>query len=347
MLYTHDAGGSSPLAPTIWINKQLGRTMKIAVTGANGFVGSNFANHFHSLGHEVVAIVRPDSPLNLLDPDIEVRRTDYQTDLDAALNGVEVLIHNAGAIRTRSFAQMVAANVGTTRWVMEAFNRSETGRRFVYISSQAASHPSRGNEEVSESEPSAPVDWYGRTKLLAERIIKAECAKEWVVARPVPVFGPGEKDFLQLFKAVKAGISFQIGSRDQYLNLIHIDELCAFISLCCTHPQAAGEVFFASNGKTHTHREFMSLSAKLLGKKALNIPIPTPLAVAAFHAGELFETLTGKVTLVNKQKMKELIGVNWVCSIAKARSLLGWDPSPDLEAQLGQTFAWYRDHGWL
>ncbi len=322
--------------------------MKIAVTGANGFVGNNFANHFNSQGHEVVAIVRPDSPLNLLDPDIEVCRTDYQAGLDAALNGVEILIHNAGAIRTRSFAQMVAANVGTTRRVMEAFNRCETGRRIVYISSQAASHPSRGNEEVSESEPSAPVDWYGRSKLLAERIIRAECAREWVVARPVPVFGPGERDFLQIFKAVKAGLSFHIGRREQYLNLIYIDELCSFTELCCIHPRAAGEVFFASNGRTYTHREFMAACAKALGrKKTLDIAIPVPLAVLGFNAGELFESLTGKVSLVNKQKMKELIGVNWVGSIAKARELLGWTPQPDLEANLAKTFAWYKDHGWL
>ncbi|MCB5246873.1 MAG: NAD-dependent epimerase/dehydratase family protein [Candidatus Cloacimonetes bacterium] len=322
--------------------------MKIAVTGANGFVGSNLANHFQRLGHEVVAIVRPKSPVDLIDPAIAIRRTDYQTGLDEALNGVEILIHNAGAIRARSFAQMVAANVGTTRRVMAAFNRSETGRRLVYISSQAASHPSRGNEEVCESEPSAPVDWYGRSKLLAERIIRAECIKEWVVARPVPVYGPGEKDFLQLFKAVKAGISFQIGRREQYLNLIYIDELCAFVELCCTQPQAAGEVFFASNGQTYTHREFMAACAHALGKKqTLNIAIPVPLAVLGFHAGELFEALTGKVTLVNKQKMKELINVNWVCGIAKARKLLGWDPRPDLEANLRKTFAWYREHGWL
>ena len=322
--------------------------MKIAVTGANGFVGSNFANHFHRLGHEVVAIVRPNSAVELLDPAIAIRRTDYQTDLDAALEGVEVLIHNAGAIRTRSFAQMVAANVGATRQLMEAFNRLETARRLVYISSQAASHPSRSNEEVSESEPSAPVDWYGRSKLLAERVIRAGCAKEWVVARPVPVYGPGEKDFLQLYKAVKAGLSFHIGPREQYLNLIYIEELCLFIELCCTHPRAAGEVFFASNGKTYTHREFMAACAQALGrKKTLNIAIPIPLAMAGFYAGELFETLTGKVTLVNKQKMKELINVNWVASIAKARELLGWDPRPDLEANLRKTFAWYREHGWL
>ncbi len=322
--------------------------MKIAVTGANGFVGSNFANHFHRLGHEVVAIVRPHSAANLLDPAIAIRRTDYQTDLDAALEGVEVLIHNAGAIRTRSFAQMVAANVGTTRRLMEAFNRSETARRLVYISSQAASHPSRSNEEVSESEPSAPVDWYGRSKLLAERIIRAECAREWVVARPVPVYGPGEKDFLQIFKAVKAGLSFHIGHQEQYLNLIYIDELCSFIELCCLHPQAAGEVFFASNGQTYTHREFMAACAHALGRrKTLDIAIPIPLAVLGFHAGELFETLTGKVTLVNKQKMRELINVNWVAGIAKARELLGWDPRPDLEANLVKTFAWYRERGWL
>lgn len=321
--------------------------MKIAVTGANGFVGSNFANYFHFRGHEVVAIVRPRSATDLLDPAIEIRRTDYQTGLDEAIRDVEVLIHNAGSVRTHTFEQMVSANVGTTRRVMEAFNRSETGRRFIFISSQAASHPSQGNEPASESEPSAPVDWYGRSKLLAERVIRAECVKEWVVARPVPVFGPGDKDFLQLFKAVKAGISFHIGQREQYINLIHIDELCAFIDLCRTEPNAAGQVFFASTGQTYTHREFMACAAGLLGKKSIDITIPVPLAVAAFQAGDWFEKLTGKVTLLNRQKMKGVINLNWVCSIDKARALLGWDPKLELETALGNTFAWYKEHGWL
>ncbi len=321
--------------------------MKIAVTGANGFVGSNIANHFHTLGHEVIAIVRPHSSLKLLDPAIEIRRTDYQTDLKKAIRGVEVLIHNAGSTRTRSFDQMVAANVGTTRRVMEAFNLSETGRRLVYISSQAASCPSLTNEPVRESDTSSPVNWYGRSKLLAERIIRAECEKESVVVRPVPVYGPGEKDFLQIFKAVKAGVSFHIGSKDQYINLIHIDELCDLISLCCTEAQAAEQVFFASDGETYTQREFMTISARLLGKKSLQITIPVPLAMAGFYVGELFETLTGRVTLLNKQKMKELIKLNWVCSIDKARDLLGWNPRADLEAGLRNTFAWYMEHGWL
>jgi nucleoside-diphosphate-sugar epimerase len=321
--------------------------MKIAVTGANGFVGSNLANYFHSQGWDVTAIVRPHADISALDPGIDVRRTDYETGLEEALAGTEILLHNAGSIRTLTFAEMVSANVATTRRLVDAFNRIPTAKRFIYISSQAASHPSKGNECVNEDEASAPVDWYGRSKALSERIIKTQCSREWTIVRPASVYGPGEKDFLQIFKKIKSGISFQIGSQDQYLSLIHIRELCEFLSLCCTEANAARQVFFASDGETYTHRQFMDLAANLLGVKTVHLTIPTPLAVVAFHAGDLLERVTHRISLINKQKMKELINVNWVCSIAKARNLLGWEPHADLEGNLAATFAWYKDRGWL
>ncbi|MBW6514342.1 MAG: NAD(P)-dependent oxidoreductase [Candidatus Syntrophosphaera sp.] len=323
--------------------------MRIAVTGANGFVGSNLANYFHTLGNDVLAIVRPHSDTSLLDPAIPVFRTDYgsEDELAEALAETEILIHNAGSLRTRTFEQMVAANVVTTRTVLRAFNRSPKGRRLVFISSQAASRPSRGSEQVTEEDPSAPVDWYGRSKLLAERLIRAECVKEWVILRPVPVYGPGERDFFKIFKAVKAGVTFRIGRKEQYLNLIHTDELCVLMGYCCELEQAAGQVFFAADGEVYTHSRFMASVAEILGVKPRDIVIPVPLAVIAFHTGELFERITGRSTLVNKQKMKELVNVNWVCSIDKARKILGWHPQPDLEGNLRKTFDWYRRKGWL
>ncbi len=315
--------------------------MRIAITGANGFVGSNLANYLHNCGHDIIAVIRPKASSRLIDPAIEVRFTNYETGLDKALAGAEVVIHNAGSVRTRTFNDMIAANVGTTRRVLQAFNRSELSRRFIYISSQAASRPSENGKPVSESEPSAPVNWYGRSKLLAERLIRAECEKEWTVLRPVPVYGPGERDFLQVFKALKSGISLQIGLKDQLLNLIHIDDLCSLTEACLENPQAANEIFFAADGETYTQREFMAVSARLLGKKNLHLSVPKPIATAVFSLGDLFEKASGKVGLVNRQKMKEVVGPSWVCGIEKARTLLGWEPGVALEEGLTSTFEWY------
>jgi UDP-glucose 4-epimerase len=323
--------------------------MKIAITGANGFAGSKFANYIHSQGNEVRRIVRPQADLSLLDSNLDIQVTDYNSkeELKRVMEGVDVLIHNAGAVRTHTFMQMIEANVRTTRRVMEAFNAMSEGKRFIYISSQAASHPTKDMELAKEEDPSAPVDWYGKSKLLAEKIIQTECAKEWVIVRPCSIYGPGEKDFYQLFKAVQKGINFHIGRKPQYMNLIYVRELAQFLELCVVKENAAGEIFFASDGEIYTQQEFMRLIAEILAVKTIEIAVPVSLAKAAFYAGEAFEMITGKTTLLNKQKMKEIIDVTWLCSIEKAKSLLGWNPQPNLKGNLSETIKWYKEHNWL
>ncbi|MDD3632816.1 MAG: NAD(P)-dependent oxidoreductase [Candidatus Syntrophosphaera sp.] len=323
--------------------------MKIAITGANGFAGSNFAHYFKSLGYEVTGIVRPQADLSLLDSNLDIQVTDYNSkeELKRVLKGVDVLIHNAGAVRTHTFMQMVEANVGTTRRVMEAFNAMSEGKRFIYISSQAASHPTKDMELAREEDSPNPVDWYGKSKLLAEKIIQTECAKEWVIVRPCSIYGPGEKDFYQVFKAVQKGINFHIGRKPQYMNLIYVRELAQFLELCVVKENAAGEIFFASDGEIYTQQEFMNLIAEILEVKTIEIAVPVSLAKAAFYAGEAFERITGKTTLLNKQKMKEIIDVIWLCSIEKAKRLLGWNPQPDLKGHLSETINWYKEHNWL
>ncbi len=323
--------------------------MRIAVTGANGFVGSNLANYFHTLGWETTAVVRPGADSGQIDPGVQVRPVDYLSpaDLASALANAEIVVHNAGKTRTRSFSEMLAANVVVTRKVLEACNRNPGCQRLIYISSQAASRPTPELRAVSEDESSAPVDWYGRSKALSERIIRAECAQAWTIVRPASVYGPGERDFLQLFKSIKSGVKFSLGSRDQQLSLIHISELCEFLRLCCTSANARNQLFFASDGVAYSQSRFMVLVEELLGKKALTLRIPQPLAKLAGYAGDLAESVTGRTGLVNSQKMKELLGPNWVCSNEKARGLLGWDPVPDLEGKLRQTLDWYIKQGWL
>jgi nucleoside-diphosphate-sugar epimerase len=322
--------------------------MKIAITGANGFIGSNLANFFFGSDHDVLALVRPKADTSLLDPNISIIRTDYSDSkkLDGLISEADVVIHNASRTRTHTFEEMLLANVGVTRRVIEAVNISQKCSRFVYISSQAASHPSQGLEEVSEDEPSLPVDWYGRTKVLAERIIKAECLIPWTIIRPVSVYGEGERDFLNLFRAFKSGLNIRISDRKRHVNLIHITELCAFIELCIHKNEAERQIFFASDGKIYPQSDFALLIQQLLNVKTRELHVPVKLAKAVFHAGDIFEKITRKSTLINTQKLR-VVESDWLCSSEKARQLLGWDPKPDLETKLRQTLEWYKQKGWL
>ncbi len=323
--------------------------MKIAITGANGFVGSNLIKHFQNRGHEVIALVRESSNPNAIPAATNIISTDY-ADIEAiksALENCDVLIHNAGKTKALNHSAMMDANVGITENIITAINQLSKSIHLIYISSQAASKPSVNNYPVSEDEPSAPLTSYGISKLAAEHAIRSSCQKPWTIVRPCSVYGCGDRDFLQLFKMAKHGISFKIGSKDRLLNMIHISELASFIELCITTPTAENQVFFATDGHVYHQSDVFTAIAQAMQKNNLTIPIPEPLVKLAFTAGDLLGHILHKEMVVNREKMKEILAESWLANPAKAQNLLGWNPLANLEHYMQETALCYQKLGWL
>ena len=322
--------------------------MKIAVTGANGFVGSGLLRKLAAWAYDPVALVRESANLSQLSG-FETRIVDYNNpdSILEAISDVDILIHNAGATKTLSYAQMYAANVQVTRQVVRAVNQSPRTSQFILISSQAASSPSIGGIAVTEELPSAPVTWYGKSKQRAEELVRKECLKDWTVIRPCPIYGPGDKDFLELAKLIKRGLNVRIGSQDKALNMIYIDELAVLIELTFYNEKAYNEVFFATDGELYSQSQVSSLMAEALGNKVLNITIPDLLAKIIFNGAELMGKLMRKPLVVNKQKQREIMAEGWICSIDKAMTLLGYKPKPELKTHIMETITWYKESSWL
>lgn len=71
--------------------------MKIAVLGASGWIGSHIAQEAQARGHEVVAVVRDASRVEI--SDVEIRSFDLQDEaasLTTALSGVDAVIASIG-----------------------------------------------------------------------------------------------------------------------------------------------------------------------------------------------------------------------------------------------------------
>jgi nucleoside-diphosphate-sugar epimerase len=67
------------------------------------------------------------------------------------------------------------------------------------------------------------------------------------------------------------------------------------------------------------------------------------LAQTLEKAGRLFN----KTPVINEDKLNELTGKNWVCSIEKAVKELNFNPLYNLERGLPESLQWYRQFNWL
>lgn len=323
--------------------------MKIAITGANGFVGSNLIRHFQTAGHEVLALVRSVESANLLRNIVKTIVVDYSNPgpLYEAFCDMDVVVHNAGKTKALDMDEMMQANVSTTDNIITAINSLSKVTQLIYISSQAASRPSYGNVPVKESDAPAPLTNYGKSKLAAENLIRKKCNQPYTIIRPCSVYGDNDKDFLSLFKMVNMGFSFQIGKTDKLLNMIHVNELAEFISLCLMNERVFGQIIFATDTKVYHQSQIMRSIARALHKSPKYVVIPEVIAKLAFTLGGWYGKLFSVAVMVNKDKMKEIMAPGWVADTSKAKELLNWNPTPDFDLNIMETVKCYRALGWL
>jgi len=263
------------------------------------------------------------------------------------LDGQDIVIHSSALTRASSWEEMKEANVTLTEKLVDAVNSISSIKHFIFLSSQAASGMGSKDKPRTEEDLPAPVTWYGKSKLMAEEVVKNRLQKEWTVVRSVSVYGPGDKDFLETFKLMKNHISVSLGIMDKYISLIYVDELCLFIKKCIDNSAAYHQVFFASDGMTYTHKMFSNAMQNAVHTFSLHITIPDALVLYAAAWGELKNMVMPRSSIINLQKFKELKGRYWTVNIDKAKRLLDFNPMPNLSNNLHRTWLWYKEQGWL
>lgn len=318
--------------------------MHILVTGASGFVGRALTEHLAALpGHQVRAALR--NPTRYPSPPAGVTLSTVgdlspDTDWQAALEHVGAVVHCAARVHVMNetaadpLTEFRRVNVaGAVNLARQA--RAAGVRRFVFVSSIKVNgeQTSPGKPFTADDTP-APNDPYGVSKLEAEQALLAlgrQTGMEVVIVRPVLVYGPGVKaNFLSMIRWLDKGVPLPLGGiRSNRRSIVALDNLVDLLTVCLTHPGAAGQVFLASDGEALSTTTLLERVAAALGKPPLLLPVPAPLLALAAR-------------MLGKPGVAQRLCGSLEVDIGKNRLLLDWTPPVNVDTALHKTVAAYR-----
>ena len=321
----------------------------ILITGGTGFIGGHLVEAACARGEKLRCLIRRDSfkrhPF-ALPAEAEIAFGDLVSGegLREALEGAGTVIHLAGVTKALATSEFYSGNARATENLARAV--AERGVRLVHVSSLAAIGPSNDGTPVSEDAEPHPVTHYGKSKLEGERIARA-LVPDAVIVRPAVVYGPRDTDVLEIFRSISRGLVLEISGGERWFQAIYVKDLADGLLAAARTPQASGRAYFLAHAKAVAWSELSSAAARIMRKRTRVLRIPSALAYAVGGCAELCSRLTGKPTILSREKVKEARCRHWTCDTRRAAQELGFEAQTSLELGLAQTLAWYKETGWL
>lgn len=302
------------------------KSRTLAVTGGTGFVGQHLLRMALASGYDVRALTRGWKP-----PEEDIVWVDGALDRPESLEklaaGADAVIHIAGLINGDRKA-FETVNVGGTAAMIDAA-RNGGVRRFVHISSLAAREP-----ELSA---------YGWSKARSEKLVAAS-GLEWTIIRPPAVYGPGDRETLELFKMARRGF-VALPPRGRF-SVIHVEDLCRLILTVIDEPETVAETYEPDDGVQDgwDHSDFARTLGRAFDKRASTWHMPKFLLRGAAGLDRLFRRKRAKLT---PDRVDYFCHPDWVVAAKRRPPAPLWRPEVQTSNGLKATADWYRSEGWL
>jgi dihydroflavonol-4-reductase len=325
---------------------------RVLVTGANGFVGSHLVEALLQQGYEVRCLVRPTSDLSYIrDLPVQWAHGDCTdlTGIAEACQGIDAVYHCAALTRALNEETFMQVNsVAAEAIALTCIDANPDLRRFIFVSSQAACGPSEGPDHyLDEYCSSQPITWYGKSKLAAERALRALGERlPLTIVRAAATFGPRNRDFFTYFDLVNRGLRLHLGRGERLYSLIYVHDLVRLLVLALESDAALGQTYFAC-GPAHSYVELSEAIAQVMGKQPRPIRLPESVLTPISLWSKVQGRVTGRPALLNDQRVLDLRHRYWLCSGEKAQRELSYVPEYSLEVALQESADWYQANGWL
>lgn len=327
--------------------------MKVLLTGANGFLGSHILDALRQAGMVCSILLRRTGDVRFITRHlghVAVHCGSLGDDaaLDAALRETEAVIHCAGKTKVLRQSEWDAVNqAGTRRLVAAANAHADSIRHFIHISSLAVSGPGTPAQPARESARPRPVSAYGRSKLAGEDAVRKNCRVAWTILRPAATYGPRDRDFLELFKAVKWGLLPLFDGGRQPLSLVFAPDAAAAVLACLDRGPAHGKTYHVAHPHPCSGESLLREIVRQTGARVRTLSLPGGILVPLGGLREALARLTQRPAILSRDKVREIRSPGWVCETAAIEKDLGYTAPTPLIDGIARTLGWYRRQGWL
>lgn len=313
--------------------------MRALILGGAGFVGANLAAALSSKGHEpfimdipeaMDALIAPRHPSDKHRRNLLRSAPAFRGDIRkiGSLESIFAetrpeLVYFLSALPIVGLVETQVSEAGEIM-IQGLINALEASRkaagllRFIYVSSSMV-YGDFELDPVPERAGKEPVNVYGLLKLAGEELVRAylrTTSVEFAIVRPSGVYGPGDPHgrVVQKFCAAALGEGNLevVNAEDTFVDFTWIGDLADGLVRAGTAPEAAGEIFNLTRGRARSLKDLVSIIVEA----------------------------SPDVGIVSRRVHDQLRPRRGALDIAKARTLLDYDPAIDLEAGV----AMYLEH---
>jgi nucleoside-diphosphate-sugar epimerase len=278
--------------------------MKVALTGATGFIGSHVLTELREHGHEVTALVRDEVQADVV---ADRGATPVVIDLYDRPTVVSLLGEADGAVHTASPGDATSADLDSAvaDAVIEAFDGS--GRPYLQISGLWIYGANPSISEQSPLNPPALVAW---KEPIERRVLDARNMRGVVIVSSVAYGdgGGGSPGLLLGSPRDDDGNLIMLGTGRQHWSTVHVADLADFFCRALEHESARGR-YVVGNGLNPTVAELTEAAAVAAGAPGA---VPGSDDEAGARLGDYFA---------------EVLLLDQGTAAAKARAELDWNPS--------------------
>ena len=305
---------------------------KVAIIGANGFLGLAICKELSTQGYEVVGFTRSKNleykslykSLNI--KTIPVGDLEIKNKIDLKDNNFNYVINLAARAHISKKLSFREANFikrlsNVERNLVNSFDTKSV--KLIQLSS-AKVKLNKNNSFITDSELI-----YTKAKLASEKIIKNNF-KKYIILRPPLVYGPNVKaNFLSLMRIIDKSIPLPFGNIENSRSYLFVGNLVDLILKIIREDKFLNKHYYVSDGDYVSTKYLTNLIAKNLSKKPIYFSIN-------------INFLKFLAKILNKRSLLYKVAGDFKVSNNKLMKDIGWHPKYNLEFGIKNTCFWYK-----